>query len=888
MQLPAAFRPARETELLAALTAAEPNLMALVEVATELYPPLLTAQIDVDFATAESGDGPDDGGGEGDGGGAEGDAGDGAEGSPIPSALCDFALSLEGEALGNTVLSDLFDNGRLDRPDLQPVAGQVNIQNPDALSAAFRTLFPGGIGRPLVTTAADALSPTPGRYHLPLPPGVPGFVRCVPPVLLQLRLVTFVPARQPGETLVGQDVTPQTTVFSTKVATSLQDNLAATKQNFENDIVGLRVASIEANGSITGFQAVEPTNIVDKEVGLVAFSATALFNIFFQNGINVDYLAALDAFLTNKEVVPADLERLGVPPTQTQELAGIVNGSVTTAEEDLNTDLAVASTTSRIIVRVTGTPGGVGIPGAMVDITDDESVVQCELCPGITDAAGEVLLTVTGVPETDAIALTVGASVAGFETANTPIEVVAFATVDAEIVLTPGFRLAVTQAGDGSGTVTADPPGIACGQDCTETYPQGTQVTLTATPATGSTFTGWSGEGCSGTSTCTVSMTQARNVIATFTLQPPPPMLTVSKAGTGSGTVTSSPAGINCGSACSAPFASGTSVTLTATAAAGSTFTGWSGGGCSGTGPCTVNMDQNRAVTATFTGSPPEPIADFTLQVTPAGDGSGTVTAGGISCGTDCTETYPSGTPVTLTAAPAPGSSFTGWSGGGCSGTGPCIVTMNQNRTVNATFRVTFTLQVALEGDGSGTVIANTGDINCGTDCIFHYFRGVIVVLTARPAPGSVFTGWSGGGCSGTGTCGFVSDQNRFVTATFNAREPEPPLILNIRKSSEVTPSNNCRDSDGNTFIGNEFSVSFDYDDRNGDVIEGVATVHFDSFNATRFSSFSGGSNGFIGTITSRLCRSGSIGDVTMTLTDASGRTSNPLTINIPTPDGTN
>jgi hypothetical protein len=803
---------------------------------------------------------------------------------------------------------------------------------------------------------------------------VPGFVRCIPPDLLQLRLATFVPARQPGETLLGQDVTPQTTVFSTKVATSLQDNLAATKQNFENDIVGLRVASIQANGSITGFQAVEPANIVDKEVGLVAFSATALFNILFKKDINVDYLAALDAFLTNKEVVPADLERLGVAPTQTQELAGIVNGSVTTAEGDLGTDLAVASTTSRIIVRVTNTPGGVGIPGAMVDITDDGSGVQCESCPGITDAAGEVLLTVTGVPETDAIALILGASVAGFETANITTEVVAFATVDAEIVLSPGPRLAVTLSGDGSGTVTADRPGIACGQDCTETYPQGTQVTLTATPATGSTFTGWSGEGCSGTgsctvtmdqnrtvtaiftvippvapptftlqvtlagtgsgtvtaggiscgtdctetypagtpvtltatpatgssftgwsgegcsgtSTCTVSMTQARNVTATFTLQPPSPSLTVNKAGTGSGTVTSSPAGINCGSACSAPFAPGTSVTLTATAASGSAFTGWSGGSCSGTGPCTVTMNQNRSVTATFTGgSPPAPI--FTLQVTPAGDGSGTVTAGGISCGTDCTETYPSGTPVTLTAAPAPGSSFTGWSGGSCSGTGPCTVTMNQNRTVTATFRVTFTLQVALEGDGNGTVTANTGDINCGTDCIFHYFEGVIVVLTATPAPGSVFTGWSGGGCSGTGTCGFVSDQNRFVTATFRVPGlPGPPEISDLSQSL-TSARCNCVTFDGDQIIASCFVLQFFYDDPDGDAHKssGATVLALAGNDATEGSSFGG--DGFAGAISTPLCFRFDGSDsrnVSVTLVDGSGKESNRLTINITAPDG--
>jgi uncharacterized repeat protein (TIGR02543 family) len=73
----------------------------------------------------------------------------------------------------------------------------------------------------------------------------------------------------------------------------------------------------------------------------------------------------------------------------------------------------------------------------------------------------------------------------------------------------------------------------------------------------------------------------------------------VTKAGSGSGTVTSSPAGIDCGATCAASFPNGTMVTLTATPDAGSTFTGWIGD-CTGTGPCTVTMDQDRAVTASF------------------------------------------------------------------------------------------------------------------------------------------------------------------------------------------------------------------------------------------------------------------------------------------------
>jgi aryl-phospho-beta-D-glucosidase BglC (GH1 family) len=75
--------------------------------------------------------------------------------------------------------------------------------------------------------------------------------------------------------------------------------------------------------------------------------------------------------------------------------------------------------------------------------------------------------------------------------------------------------------------------------------------------------------------------------------------LTVTKAGNGGGTVTSTPSGINCGSTCSANFNGGTSVTLTATPAGGSTFAGWSGA-CAGTGSCTVSMTQARSVTATF------------------------------------------------------------------------------------------------------------------------------------------------------------------------------------------------------------------------------------------------------------------------------------------------
>jgi hypothetical protein len=90
--------------------------------------------------------------------------------------------------------------------------------------------------------------------------------------------------------------------------------------------------------------------------------------------------------------------------------------------------------------------------------------------------------------------------------------------------------------------------------------------------------------------------------------------LTVSKTGTGSGTVTSNPSGINCGSDCSVAYGAGTTVTLTASPAAGSTFTGWSGA-CSGTGSCQVTMDAAKSVTAGFGSGGSIPTAPTWLRV---------------------------------------------------------------------------------------------------------------------------------------------------------------------------------------------------------------------------------------------------------------------------------
>jgi hypothetical protein len=155
--------------------------------------------------------------------------------------------------------------------------------------------------------------------------------------------------------------------------------------------------------------------------------------------------------------------------------------------------------------------------------------------------------------------------------------------------------LSVQKAGSGNGTVTSNPAGIHCGATCTAQFDDGTSVSLTATPATGSVFAGWSGA-CSGTGTCQVSMTQARSVTATFTLIPTFPLTVF---GAGNGTVTSNPAGINCGGSCSFNFLENTVVQLFAAPLGNWTFDKWSGA-CSENGACSVTMSQARNVGASF------------------------------------------------------------------------------------------------------------------------------------------------------------------------------------------------------------------------------------------------------------------------------------------------
>ena len=172
-------------------------------------------------------------------------------------------------------------------------------------------------------------------------------------------------------------------------------------------------------------------------------------------------------------------------------------------------------------------------------------------------------------------------------------------------------RLVVTPGGSDSGAVSADAGAIVdcstLGGTCMDVYDDGATVTLTATPGAGDVVR-WSGCDAIAGDDCTLTLNASANVTATFG-PPTRHTLTVAKGGSGGGTVTSAPAGIACGAACSAAFEEGRAITLTAAPAADATFSGWSGGGCAGTGACRVTLNGDVTVRATFAQNPPRSCA---------------------------------------------------------------------------------------------------------------------------------------------------------------------------------------------------------------------------------------------------------------------------------------
>lgn len=169
-------------------------------------------------------------------------------------------------------------------------------------------------------------------------------------------------------------------------------------------------------------------------------------------------------------------------------------------------------------------------------------------------------------------------------------------------------------------------------------------------------------------------------------------LLTIAKAGSGGGVVTSAPAGIDCGADCSEAYDANATVTLTTAAANDSDFTGWSGCVVNADNTCTATVDGNKTVTASFA------LKSYSLTLNTAGTGTGTVTGDG---------TYTHGSTATVTATAAAGSAFDGWSGpdGAECETGSVAMIAEKNCTATFTllsFRNPSAHAAQAGGDGNG------------------------------------------------------------------------------------------------------------------------------------------------------------------------------------------
>lgn len=350
------------------------------------------------------------------------------------------------------------------------------------------------------------------------------------------------------------------------------------------------------------------------------------------------------------------------------------------------------------------------------------------------------------------------------------------------------FTLSLSKNGTGAGSVSSTPAGINCGPTCNANFVSGANVNLSATPAAGSAFGGWGGA-CSGTGACSVTMNAAQSVTATFNATPPPPQV---------GSLSLEVSGLPSGSSATLGIAGpgGFNTTRTITTGTGQNLSDVTVGAYTVTAPnvtvgsttyapnaasqtANVSFGGNTTVSVVYAASA---TPTFALSVTKAGTGTGAVSSNpaGINCGSACSANFNQNAGVTLTAAPAPGSSFVSW-GGACSGTNTsCTLTINAAKTVTATFNTVptggtnFALSVTKTGTGTGGVSSNPGGINCGGTCSANFAQGSNVSLTATPDPASSFAGWSGA-CSGTGACSVTMDAAKSVTASFTSSGVTPP-----------------------------------------------------------------------------------------------------------------
>ncbi|MDQ7786428.1 MAG: DUF1566 domain-containing protein [Thermodesulfovibrionales bacterium] len=279
-------------------------------------------------------------------------------------------------------------------------------------------------------------------------------------------------------------------------------------------------------------------------------------------------------------------------------------------------------------------------------------------------------------------------------------------------------------------------------------------------------------------------------------------ILSVSKSGTGTGTVTSSPAGIMCGSDCTESYIGGTVVTLMASADGNSIFSGWSGV-CTGTGACIITMDAAKSVTAVFTGQA------YTITAS-AGAGGSISPSGSVTVNHGASQTFTITADANYSIADV---LIDGNSTGAVTTYTFSNVTANHSLTASFKKQKDNMLSVSKSGTGTGTVTSTPAGINCGSDCIEIYNAGTSVTLTAAPDAGSGFAGWSGV-CTGTGACIVTMDAAKSVTAAFTGQAYT--ITASAGAGGSISPSGSVTVNHG---VSQTFTITVNTNYRIEDVI---------------------------------------------------------------------
>ena len=236
--------------------------------------------------------------------------------------------------------------------------------------------------------------------------------------------------------------------------------------------------------------------------------------------------------------------------------------------------------------------------------------------------------------------------------------------------------------------------------------------------------------------------------------------LIVTKSGTGSGSVKSTPIGIDCGDQCTMHMDAEGVVKLTATPEMGHSFRGWSGD-CSGTGTCTIDSSFSAEVNAQF-----DVVSTITVQR--AGDVDVVSNPPGLVCKDDtCTGEFVRGTDVTLSFAQQPSLHFDGWSGA-CQGLENSCTVHVGDAAIDAAVKFRRLLALTLSATGEGYLVG--AGTTCHYDgCVAIVPEGDTVTLQAQRAAIATTSTWSGDCQSTIGdSCTLVMTKPRMAGVWFH------------------------------------------------------------------------------------------------------------------------